>query len=79
MGLVKLIVKFIYIEQPLCKRQVIFNGNDRQKNQKAEGKFVTFKQGDSLIGLCAKEYKNSGYAPMIASINNLISFRDIKP
>ena len=33
MGLVKLIVKFIYIEQPLCKRQVIFNGNDRQKNQ----------------------------------------------
>ena len=36
MGLVKLIVKFIYIEQPLFKRQVIFNGNDRQKNQKAE-------------------------------------------
>lgn len=51
----------------------------KKKNQKAEGKFVTFKQGDSLIGLCAKEYKNSGYAPMIASINNLISFRDIKP
>ena len=50
-----------------------------KEDKQLPGKFVTFKQGDSLIGLCAKEYKNSGYAPMIASINNLISFRDIKP
>lgn len=51
----------------------------KKKNKKAEGKIIVFNQGDSLIGLCAKEYSNAGYATIIASINNLISFRDIKP
>lgn len=49
------------------------------ESEKPQGKNIIFRKGDSLTGLCAKEYKNSGYAAMIASINNLISFRDIKP
>lgn len=52
---------------------------DKIESEKPQGKNIIFCKGDSLTGLCAKEYKNAGYAAMIASINNLVSFRDIKP
>ncbi|RDE24680.1 hypothetical protein DV711_03565 [Motiliproteus coralliicola] len=38
-----------------------------------------FKDGDTLPGLCQQIYGQAGYYPQVARINQLSSFRDIKP
>ncbi|WP_421863074.1 hypothetical protein [Motiliproteus sp.] len=38
-----------------------------------------FRAGDSLPGLCQQIYGQAGYYPQVARINQLNSFRDIKP
>ena len=40
---------------------------------------VTVKAGDTLPNLCYQIYKNSNYCLEVAKVNNLSSFRNVKP
>lgn len=49
------------------------------KNQKeAQGEYKTFKEGDSLLKMCEDKYGSSNFAGLIANLNGLDGFRDIK-
>lgn len=49
-----------------------------KQQAEAKGEYKTFKENDSLLALCKEKYKSSNYAALIANLNNLDGFRDIK-
>ncbi len=49
-----------------------------KKQKQAEGEYKTFNEGDSLLTMCAEKYGSSNFAALIANINGLDGFRDIK-
>lgn len=42
-------------------------------------RLITLKAGDTIIGLCENIYGDASYCTDIARINNLVSFRNVKP
>lgn len=50
----------------------------QKKKHKPEGEYKTFKEGDSLLVMCEEKYGSSNFAALIANINSLDGFRNIK-